>query len=98
MTKSAIPQPPSFASLVQLFFTEYLVEQRAMSPRTIEVYRDGMMLFLDFAHKRLGKEPTKLSLADIDPDVILTFLKHLEQDRHNSVRSRNLRLTALRAF
>lgn len=26
------------------------------------------------------------------------FLNHLERDRHNSVRSRNLRLTALRAF
>lgn len=98
MTNSPAPQPPSFASLVQTFFTEYLVAQRAMSPRTIESYRDAMMLFLDFAHKRLGKEPTKLSLADIDPDLILAFLKHLEQDRHNSVRSRNLRLTALRAF
>ncbi len=98
MANSPAPQPPSFASLVQIFFTEYLVAQRALSPRTIESYRDAMMLFLEFAHKRLGKEPTKLSLADIDPDLILAFLKHLEQDRHNSVRSRNLRLTALRAF
>lgn len=98
MTKSSNPRPPSFASLVQLFFTEYLVTQRALSPRTIESYRDAMMLFLDFAHKRLGKAPTALSLADIDPDLILAFLKHLEQERHNSVRSRNLRLTALRAF
>lgn len=98
MTKSSTSRPPSFASLVQQFFTEYLVTQRALSPRTIESYRDAMMLFLDFAHKRLGKAPTALSLADIDPDLILAFLKHLEQERHNSVRSRNLRLTALRAF
>jgi site-specific recombinase XerD len=98
MTESPTPRPPSFALLVQQFFTEYLVTQRALSPRTIESYRDAMMLFLDFAHKRLGKAPTALSLADIDPDLILAFLKHLEQERHNSVRSRNLRLTALRAF
>lgn len=98
MTKSSTSRPPSFASLVQQFFTEYLVTQRALSPRTIESYRDAMMLFLDFAHKRLRKAPTALSLADIDPDLILAFLKHLEQERHNSVRSRNLRLTALRAF
>jgi site-specific recombinase XerD len=32
------------------------------------------------------------------PELILAFLDHLEQERHNSVRSRNLRLTALRAF
>jgi site-specific recombinase XerD len=39
-----------------------------------------------------------LRLADIDPDLILGFLDHLEHERRNSVRSRNLRLTALRAF
>lgn len=39
-----------------------------------------------------------MRLADIEPGLILAFLDHLEQDRHNAVRSRNLRLTALRAF
>jgi site-specific recombinase XerD len=84
--------------LVQQFFTEYLVTQRALSPRTVASYRDALMLFLDFAHKRLGKSPTMLRLADIEPDLILAFLNHLEQQRQNTVRSRNLRLTALRAF
>jgi len=37
-------------------------------------------------------------LVDIQPDLILAFLDHLERERHNSVRSRNLRLTAPRAF
>jgi site-specific recombinase XerD len=89
---------PSFPALVQQFFTEYLVNQRAMSPHTIASYRDALMLFLNFAHARLGKAPTELSLVDIEPDLILAFLDHLEQQRNNAVRSRNLRLTALRAF
>jgi site-specific recombinase XerD len=90
--------PPSFPSLIQRFFTEYLVTQRALSPRTIASYRDSWMLFLDFAHNRLGKLPTALCLADIEPDLILAFLDHLEQQRQNSVQSRNVRLAALRAF
>ena len=98
MSEVIAPRPPSFASLVQQFFTEYLVSQRALSPRTIASYRDALMLFLDFAHKRLGKQPTALLLADIEPDLILAFLDYLEAERHNTVRSRNLRLTALRAF
>ncbi len=98
MRDAIAPRPPSFSSLVQQFFTEYLVTQRALSPRTIASYRDALMLFLDFAHKRLGKSPTALRLADIEPDLILAFLDHLEQQRQNAVRSRNLRLTALRAF
>lgn len=98
MSEAIAPRPSSFASLIQQFFTEYLVAQRALSPRTIASYRDALMLFLDFAHKRLGTAPTALVLADIAPDLILAFLDYLEQDRHNSVRSRNLRLAALRAF
>jgi len=98
MRDAAVLQPPSFASLVQQFFTEYLVTQRAVSPRTVASYRDALMLFLDFAHRRLGKAAIALRLADIEPDLLLAFLDHLEQQRHNAVRSRNLRLTALRAF
>ncbi len=98
MPKATAASSPSFPSLVQQFFTEYLVSQRAMSPHTVASYRDALMLFLDFAHARLGKAPTELCLADIEPDLILAFLDHLEQQRKNTVRSRNLRLTALRAF
>jgi len=89
---------PSFAALVQAFFTQHLVEQRAMSPRTVATYRDAFVLFLAFAQKRLRKLPCFLSLADITPQLILAFLDHLEKERHNSVRSRNSRLAALRAF
>ena len=92
------PKSPSFAALIQYFFTEYLVTQRVLSSRTIASYRDAILLFLNFAHTRLGKAPTALELSDIEPDLLLAFLDYLEQDRHNSVRSRNLRLTALRAF
>jgi site-specific recombinase XerD len=84
--------------MVQQFFTEYLVAQRAVSPRTVACYRDALMLFLDFASRKLCKAPTSLRLVDIQPDLILAFLDHLEHGRNNAVRSRNLRLTALRAF
>lgn len=98
MRNSTAPKPPSFALLVQQFFTEYLVTQRALSPRTIACYRDALMLFLDFASRKLGQMPTALRLVNIQPDLILAFLNHLEHERHNSIRSRNLRLSALRTF
>ena len=91
-------QPPTFPAIVQQFFTDYLVAQRAVSPCTVACYRDAITLFLDFASAQLGKAPTAMQLADITPDLILAFLAHLERERHNSVRSRNLRLTALRAL
>ena len=98
MRNATRPKTPSFAWLVQQFFTEYLVAQRALSPCTVACYRDAVMLFLGFAGRTLGKGPSALRLVDIQPDLILAFLDHLERERHNAVRSRNLRLTALRAF
>ena len=90
--------PPSFATLVQAYFAEYLPQQRALSPQTIAAYRDAFVLFLEFAQDRLGKAPTAIALADMTPELITAFLNHLEQHRHNCVRSRNARLAALRSF
>ena len=47
--------PPSFATLVQVYFAEYLTQQRALSPQTIAAYRDAFVLFLEFAQSRLDK-------------------------------------------
>ena len=90
--------PPSFAALVQACFAEYLTQQRALSAQTIAAYRDGFVLFLNFTEARLGKSPAAIALADITPELIMAFLDHLERQRHNSVRSRNARLAALRSF
>lgn len=100
MTKRAKPKRPaaSFPALVQRFFSQYLVEQRALSARTVAAYRDCFILFLAFAQQRLAKSPASLCMADINSELILAFLEHLERERHNTVRSRNARLAALRAF
>ncbi|GHH25363.1 integrase [Sphingomonas glacialis] len=90
--------PPSFPALLQRFFTEYLREQRAVSPSTVAAYRDTFRLMLLFAQRTIGKSPTELALADIDGTLILAFLDHLERERSNSVRSRNARLSAIRSF
>lgn len=97
MYKPASPVP-SFAALVQAYFTEYLTQQRALSPQTVAAYRDAMVLFLQFVQSHLGKAPVAMTLAEITPELLTAFLDHLEQQRHNCVRSRNARLAALRSF
>jgi site-specific recombinase XerD len=89
---------PTFAALVQEFFTDYMVQQRALSACTVASYRDAFLLLLRFAEQRLGKPPNALQLTDIDRPLLAGFLDHLERDRHNSVRSRNIRLAAVRSF
>jgi site-specific recombinase XerD len=89
---------PSFAALLERFFTERLMAQRQVSPNTIASYRDTFHLLLEFAQKRLRKPPSALALADLDAPLISAFLDDLEQSRGVIVRTRNLRLTAIRSF
>jgi integrase/recombinase XerD len=89
---------PSFAALVQEFFCQRLMAQRNASPETVASYRDTFRLLLGFAEERLKKTPSDLAIRDLDPSLVLDFLDHLEQRRGNGVRTRNLRLTAIRSF
>jgi integrase/recombinase XerD len=93
MTTSTLAGP-----LVQIFFTDYLMTQKRLSVETIASYRDTFRLLLQFVHRETGVEPVALPIAWLDVDRILAFLDGLETDRHNSIASRNLRLTAIRSF
>lgn len=88
----------SFPALVQEFFTDYLVNQRAISPQTVASYRDAFTMLLQYADHRLGKTATTLQITDLNGELIAGFLDHLESQRGNSVRSRNARLAAIRSF
>ena len=93
MTTSTLVGP-----LLQVFFTDYLVAQKRLSPQTIASYRDTFRLLLQFVHRETGVEPVALPIASLNAVRILAFLDGLEKDRHNTVASRNLRLTAIRSF
>ncbi len=88
----------SLAPTLEAWFTDRLIGQRHVSPNTVAAYRDGWRLLLQFAHARTGKEPAQIDIADLDAPLIAVFLDHLEQQRHNSVRTRNARLCAVRSF
>jgi site-specific recombinase XerD len=86
------------APTLQAFFTDRLARQLQASPRTIASYRDTLRLVLGYVHDATGKQPSALDWDDLDEPLIARFLAHLETDRHNSPRTRNLRLTAIRSL
>jgi len=88
----------TLSALLQAFFTDRLMNQRQASSHTIASYRDTFRLLLRFAHVELKKSPSTLAFEDLDAALIGAFLNHIEKNRHNAIRSRNLRLTALRSF
>jgi site-specific recombinase XerD len=88
----------TLSTAIQGLFTDRLVRERDASPHTIASYRDTIRLLLVFVSKRTGKQPTKLTLEDLDAAVIGAFLDHLERERGCGARTRNLRLTAIRSL
>lgn len=88
----------TFPALLQGFFTDRLLRQRRASSHTIAAYRDTFRLLLRFAVLRVGTEPSRLRIENLDPPLIVEFLESLEGGRRNSVRTRNLRLAAIRSF
>ncbi len=88
----------TLASLLESFFYQRLIAQRRASPATVNAYRDAWRLFLIFVSERVSKPPCQLSLQELDRDVVLAFLDHLELERNNTVSTRNARLAAIRSF
>ena len=88
----------TLAPTLEAFFTQRLTSQLHASANTVAAYRDAWRLLLRHAQDRTGKQPCQLDLADLDAPFVAGFLDHLEQDRGNSVRTRNARLAAVRSF
>ncbi len=83
---------------IHAFFTEYLAKQKRASPHTVTSCRDTLRLLLTFVQETTGRVPSAVRVSDLTLPLILQFLDHLEQQRGNSVRSRNIRLSVIRAL
>lgn len=87
-----------FARAVGRFFQEFLPTQRGLSLHTIRSYRDSLLLLFRFLAHDCDKRIATLSLADLTPAAVVSFLAHLEKTRGNGIATRNVRLAAVHTF
>ena len=85
-------------ALVHDFFLDYLSQQKGLRQSSVRSYRDTLRLFLPFVANDARRRISRLQLEDLSLERVLAFLRHMEQDRHNSIPTRNQRLAALRTF
>ncbi|MBI5243113.1 MAG: site-specific integrase, partial [Elusimicrobia bacterium] len=83
---------------ITAFLRERLPLERRASLHTCETYSHAFRLLFEFAAARLKTTPSQLQLEQIDVQLILAFLDHLERDRGNGAASRNSRLAAIKSF
>jgi integrase/recombinase XerD len=77
------------------FFADHLITVKGLRPASVRSYRDTIRLFLLFAAADKNCKITRLALSDLTFDRVVRFLRYLEADRRNHVRTRNQRLAAL---
>jgi integrase/recombinase XerD len=90
--------PNTLARALRRFFVEHLPGVRGASVHTVRSYRDALALLLRFLATRTARPVVELDLSDLDPDAVIAFLSHLEQERGNGAATRNARLAAVHAF
>src|SRR5215216_4832416 len=88
----------SLAPTLEAYFTDRLIRQRRVSPHTIASYRDTFRLLLGYINRTTGTPPSRLEITDLDAARIGAFLQHLEHERGNTARTRNIRLAAIHSF
>ncbi len=93
MTNSALLGP-----WLKRFLMEYLISVRNLSTNTQRSYRDTLCLLLPFMALQAGKTVDQLEVEDISTERVRFFLLDLEQTRHSSITTRNLRLAAIHSL
>jgi integrase/recombinase XerD len=88
----------ALAPAVESFFTDYLTAQRGASPHTIASYRDTLRLLFAWIREQAGTRPSDLDFADVDAATVSRFLAMLENERHNTDRTRSQRLAAIHSL
>lgn len=86
------------ADYIGPYFNTYLAGARNIAANTVLAYRDTQKIFFCYAADDLSVAVDNLNVEDLDEKVVLTFLDHLETDRGNCIKTRNLRLAGIRSF
>jgi site-specific recombinase XerD len=84
--------------LVRRFLLEDVVADRNLSLNTQRSYRDAIRLLFGFLAEHHATDPACVTVEQLTAEVVRAFLAHLEDERGNSVATRNQRLAAIHSL
>jgi integrase/recombinase XerD len=88
------PKAP-LGPVLHSFFLDHLITVKGLRPASVRSYRDTIRLLLLYLAADKRSKITRLTVGDLTFERIVGFLRHLEQDRGNHIRTRNQRLAAI---
>ena len=87
-----------FAVFLNKYLTDYLVNTRGSTDKTIDSYRYAFVFLLEYYSEILKIPADKICLADITYDNISGFYKWLQERLNNGISTRNQRQSAINSF
>lgn len=87
-----------FLQLLDSYVSEYMPVVAGMSENTIRLYKATFRLLFEFLYETKEMDADKVMFRALDYETLTAFLSWLENERKCSVATRNVRLSALRAF
>lgn len=83
---------------VRRFLLEEVVADRNLTINTQRSYRDSIRLLLRFMADHHATDATRVTVEHVTAAIVRAFLAHLEEQRGNSVATRNQRLAAIHSL
>lgn len=87
-----------FARYLTQFLSVYLPGQVGSKRNTQLAYRDSFSLLLKYCRDQENISPEKMTISQVDKDLVTRFLQWLEEDRNCKATTRNQRLAAIHSF
>ncbi|WP_088225780.1 tyrosine-type recombinase/integrase [Desulfosporosinus sp. FKB] len=87
-----------FAVYLNKYFTVYLPNENGSTPMTIDSYRYAFLLYLTYMYEERRISADRIQIAHLTYKNVLLFLEWLQEQRQNSIATRNQRQAAINSF
>lgn len=88
----------NFSYYLSKFLKDYIVIERNLSNNTIRSYKKTFSLLIEYLVNVKNIKLANINFSTVTLDYIIDFLNYLEQEKHNSPRTRNQRFAAIKSF
>ena len=87
-----------FSYYLSKYLKDYLLLERNMSSNTIRSYKNTFSQFIEYLVKKENYKITNITFSNVKRENILNYLNYIENDKKNTIRTRNQRLACIKSF
>lgn len=91
-------KPTNLSRHLDQYLTAYLPGTKGLSYNTIASHRDAFVLLFSYLREARNLKPEKTEVTTLDRETVIAFLDWIEAVRGCGISTRNIRLSAIKAF